>query len=249
MANKCSIVMASYKQANYLALSLNSLLDQIFQDIEIIVVCVKNDNETLDLVSKYPVKTIESEKADFIHQRNLGIEAAQGQYVTFADSDDFFLPTKIEQEITLAEEKQAVLVYSTYIRTDHNLMPIIIGGFANRYIYDIPIFPPPTYQLLLQNCYIYDYALVLKSMYEEFGLLNTQLKQAAMYDKWLHIMETYPHKVAYNPYATFLYRTYPSQMHLTEQQRPEHSELMQKVRLASLQRYQDARKKAEWQNL
>jgi len=245
---KISVVVASYKQHELLGLALNSLGDQMFQDFEVIVVTVKDDVDTNEGFKNYPVVMVKSEKADYIYQRNLGIQKASGDYITMFDSDDFCLPTKLAQEIALAEAEKAVLVYSTYIRCDANLVPLVVGQGPGIYILDVPAMSPPSYEALLQSCYIYDYSLVHKSMYEEFGLFNEELKQAAMYDKWLHIMEKYAYRVAYNPHPTFLYRTYPEQMHLTEQQRPEHSKLMSQVRLDSLKRFQSSRK-AKWKTL
>lgn len=244
---KISIIVASYKQPDVLPLALNSLLDQTFTDFEIIVVPVFSDEATIKLLEQYPVETAVSKEANYIHQRNIGIQKAKGDFITFFDSDDFALCHKIGQEYALATSKNAFLVYSTYIRADSNLVPITLGGVNETFILDVPMFPPPSYQALLQSCYIYDFSLVHKSMYEEFGLLNEELQQAAMYDKWLHILEKHADQVVFNPHPTFLYRTYPEQMHLTEQKKPAHTALMNEVRLASLRRYQQAQK--QWQKL
>lgn len=238
---KVSIILATHNQASTLPLALNSLMDQTFSDTEIIAVAVETDDETKNILKNYPIINVESQKADFIHQRNLGIQKASGEYITFFDSDDFCLPTKMEQEVATAEYYKALLVYSTYIRCDATLTPLLIGYVKTPHVvsvFDIPVMPSPTYETLLQTCFIYDFALVHNSMYKEFGLLNVELKQAAMYDKWLHIMEKYPDRIVYNPNPTFLYRTYPEQMHLTEQKRPEHEEIMKKVRLESAKRWQ-----------
>ena len=244
---KVSVVVATYKQPQVLPLALASLLDQTLSDIEIIVVPYAEDEETMALLKNYPVETVVSKEKNYIHQRNLGIEKAKGEYVTFFDSDDFALPYKLEQEYALAKLKDAALVYSTYIRADGTLTPLVLGNVASNFLFDVPIMPPPSYQALLQSCYIYDFSLVAAGMYTEFGPLDEKLKQAAMYDKWLHIMENYGHRIFFNPHPTFLYRTYPEQMHLTEQQRPEHNELMNQVRMASLERYQ--KRQRQWQKM
>ena len=241
---KVSVVVATYNQPELLPLALNSLIDQTFKDMEIIVVPVFSDEKTLALLEKYrgTIETEVSKEADYIHQRNIGIQKAKGTFITFFDSDDFAFPYKIQQEHDVATAQNAMLVYSTYVRADMDLVPIVAGVMNQSFILDVPIFPTASYQLLLQSCYIYDYSLVHESMYREFGILDETLKQAAKYDKWLHIMEKYASKVAFNPHPTFLYRTYPEQMHLTEQQKPEHASLMDQVRRASLSRYQQKQK-------
>lgn len=246
---KVSVVVATYNHPELLPLALNSLIDQTFKDMEIMVVPVFSDEKTMALLEKYrgTIETAVSKEADYIHQRNVGIQKAKGEFITFFDDDDFAFPYKIQQEHDLATALKALLVYSTYVRADRDLVPIVAGVMNQAFILDVPMFPAASYQFLLQSCYIYDYSLVHKSMYQEFGLLDETLKQAAMYDKWLHIMENYASKVAFNPHPTFLYRTYPEQMHLTEQQRPGHASLMDEVRKASLLRYQQKQK--QWLTL
>jgi glycosyltransferase involved in cell wall biosynthesis len=220
--------MATKEQAQYLPTSLGGLLAQMYPYIEIIIVSVKGDEETHNALKQYPkglFTWIEAPPKNYVAHRNLGIDQAKGEYIGLADSDDFWLPNKVQQEISVAQARDALLVYSPFFYGDENLNPSSIA-----------LIPPPNYEQLLINCYISDQCLVSRKVYEEFGLFNEDLEEMAMYDKWLRVMEKYPGQVALNPYPTFIYRQSPQQMSKATIQKPSYAENRYKVVSQSLER-------------
>src|SRR5690349_11805158 len=96
MAPNFSIVIPTYNRAELIPLTLNSVIEQTFFDFEIIVV---DDGSTDDTeksinayledkrISYYKIKNSERGAA-----RNYGVSKSKGEYITFLDSDDIFLP-------------------------------------------------------------------------------------------------------------------------------------------------------------
>jgi glycosyltransferase involved in cell wall biosynthesis len=102
-----SVIIPTFNRANLVKEAIESVLAQTFQDVEIIVIDDGSTDETKEVVSKMP-----SDKTHYIYQnnmgpaaaRNAGIRIARGQYIAFLDSDDLWLPKKLEKQLQLFEK-------------------------------------------------------------------------------------------------------------------------------------------------
>jgi len=202
-----SVIMPTYHQPQYLRTSVLGVMAQTYPNVELIIVPVEGDVETLETLRLLQLKhlfgpVIVSPKADVIHQFNLGLKNAKGKYMTEAASDDFALPGKIENEVQLIEKRDALLVSSLFFIGDENLNLI---GVTN-----VPEF---SYETLIHKNYISDCSLVHRLVFEEFGLFNESLGVLACFDKWLHVAEKYPDRMVQNPVPTWIYRSHPQQLH------------------------------------
>lgn len=52
--------------------------------------------------------------------RNIGIDAAKGQYLAFLDCDDLWLPTKLERQVSIFENDHPAIVFSNYFKIDED---------------------------------------------------------------------------------------------------------------------------------
>lgn len=113
--------MPVYNAEAYLKHSIQSVISQTYQNWELLVVddC-SSDNSAL-LIQQF----VKSDKRIKFYQtdkpsgsptrpRNIGIEKAQGRYIAFLDSDDIWLPHKLEEQLPLFENKDTAIVYSNY---------------------------------------------------------------------------------------------------------------------------------------
>jgi glycosyltransferase involved in cell wall biosynthesis len=82
-----SVVIPVLNMDQTVGLTLDSLLSQVYENREVIVVDGGSADKTKDVVSKYPVKLLESGKKSIPYQRNLGIEHSTGEIVAFTDAD------------------------------------------------------------------------------------------------------------------------------------------------------------------
>lgn len=101
---RVSIVIPCYKQAHYLSDAIQSAINQIYKDIEIIVVNDGSPDNTSDVARKFKqVKLIEQANAGLSAARNAGIKAATGGWILTLDADDKIDPTFIEKTIRKAD--------------------------------------------------------------------------------------------------------------------------------------------------
>ena len=130
-----SIIIPTYNRSDLLKLALTSCLEQTYQDFEVIVVDDGSTDDTRNVVESFG-----SEKIRYVYQTNAGrskarnkaIDQARGKYITFLDSDDLYLPHKLEVEVKALEENaQYGAVYSSAYNVD-------INGKQHPYIYPAP---------------------------------------------------------------------------------------------------------------
>ncbi len=95
-----SVIIPTYDRAKYILQAVESVLNQSFSDLELIVVDDGSSDETLAILSQVEddrLGVIEQENQGRSVARNNGIEAASGQYVCFLDSDDFWMSKHLER--------------------------------------------------------------------------------------------------------------------------------------------------------
>lgn len=106
-----SVVVPVYNRADILEHTINSVLSQTLQDFEIIVADDGSSDHPEEVVSRFKderIRILHQENAGGGAARNLGILDARGQYIALLDSDDLFLPEKLERyasHFPLAENK------------------------------------------------------------------------------------------------------------------------------------------------
>lgn len=122
-----SIVVPTYRSAPYLKRMINSVVAQTFKNWELIIVDGASNDGTAELVEEF--KSTLGDRLVFIEQpnqgccvaRNTGIDATRGAFVALCDSDDEFLPTKLERQLALFERRPDLgLVYCDYSSIDLN---------------------------------------------------------------------------------------------------------------------------------
>lgn len=118
-----SIIIPVYNVENYLLDCLNSVIYQSEADVEVILIDDGSTDSSGALCDKYAdeydnIKVIHQENAGLSAARNAGIEIANGEYLTFLDSDDMLAPEFIKTALWLAETYKADFVAFSNIRCD-----------------------------------------------------------------------------------------------------------------------------------
>lgn len=135
-----SVVIPTFNRAEYLRAALKSVVDQTFQDFEIIVVDNHSEDHTVSVVEQLNdarVRLIKFKNNGVIAaSRNVGIKASRGAYVAFLDSDDTWYPNKLERiSRTIQDDPQVGLI-------GHDQLLVRDGQVERRTYFG----PPPGYR-------------------------------------------------------------------------------------------------------
>lgn len=109
-----SVVIPAYNRANIIRAAVESVLNQTYKDLELIVVDDGSSDDTkkvLDQINDSRLRYVYQNNAGACAARNYGIELARGEYIAFHDSDDRWLPTKLEKQMAIFEKYNADIVF------------------------------------------------------------------------------------------------------------------------------------------
>lgn len=112
---KVSVIIPTYNRAPFITQALESVFAQTFKDFEIIVVDDGSTDNTQEVLKKFDGRIISilQENQGISPTRNRGIKLALGQYIAFLDSDDFWTPEKLEDQVKVLYANPKVgIVYS-----------------------------------------------------------------------------------------------------------------------------------------
>ena len=109
--SKVSVIMPSLNVAQYIRECMDSVLGQTLEDIEIIAVDAGSEDGTLEILREYEarnsrVRVIVSNQKSYGYQMNLGLDAAQGEYVGIVETDDFIEPDMYRRLAEAADKFQ-----------------------------------------------------------------------------------------------------------------------------------------------
>jgi teichuronic acid biosynthesis glycosyltransferase TuaG len=129
-----SIITPAYRCAGVAGDTIRSVLEQTYPYWEMLIVEDCSPDNTRDVLREWTkvdprVHLIEQSKnGGPAMARNAALERAQGRWIAFLDSDDLWLPQKLERSISFAESHQAPLVFTGFRRIQAD------GGEEGRYI-------------------------------------------------------------------------------------------------------------------
>lgn len=132
---KVSIIIPTYNRAHLIGRAIQSVLNQTYQDFELIIV----DDGSRDDTEKF-VKCLEDERIVYIRHeenkgpsaaRNTGIKESKGEYIAFQDSDDEWFSEKLEKQIEVFHNSppEVGVVYSGFFRIENDRKIYIPRGF------------------------------------------------------------------------------------------------------------------------
>lgn len=117
MKDKISIIVPTYNRAQVIARSINSILTQTYENFELLILDDGSTDDTRNVIERFEDERIRyirlKDNSGASHARNVGIQMATCEYIAFQDSDDVWLPEKLEkqmQKMVHASEKVG-LVY------------------------------------------------------------------------------------------------------------------------------------------
>jgi len=196
---KVSVVIPTYNRGHLVSRAIRSVLDQTYQNFEVIVV----DDASTDNTEKV-VKCFNNEKIKYFRHernkgaataRNTGIRAAQGEYIAFQDSDDEWLPEKLEKQIKVFENAPAEVgvVYTGFWRLEDGKKTYI--PFARIIRNEGKIHN----ELLKGNFVATVAALVKTECFSYVGLFDERLPRLQDWELFIRISKSYEFKFIDEP--------------------------------------------------
>lgn len=197
-----SVVIPAYNAAPWIGETLESVLAQTFQDFEVIVVDDGSKDDTAAVVARFKrVQCIRKPNGGQASARNVGIRAAQGEYVAFVDSDDLWLPDKLRMQTDLLRQSGLAWVYSdAYAFDDETHRTLFIFSKVRRqYSGDI------LEQLFLADFIPMPTPIVKRGVFEQIGYFDESdtSRYAEDWDMWLRIAACFPVGLVNQPLAQY----------------------------------------------
>ncbi len=184
-----SVVIPTYNRANMLREALESVLRQSFQPTEVLVVDDGSTDLTKEVVASFGNKRIRYlsfSNSGVSSARNKGWRSALGDWVAFLDSDDLWLPQKLQRQIQAVDSRADVpLCYTDEIWIRHNrrVNPCKHHAKHSGWIF----------QHCLARCIISpSSALIRRDVLEEMGGFDESMPACEDYDLWLRLTSRYP---------------------------------------------------------
>ncbi len=116
---KVSLILPSLNVGQYIRKCLESVVSQTLRDIEIICVDAGSTDGTRETIAEFAsrdsrIRVLDSDTKSYGYQMNMGLDAAQGEYIGIVETDDFILPDMYEVLYSAAILQDAEIVQSDY---------------------------------------------------------------------------------------------------------------------------------------
>ena len=124
MPIEVSVIMPVYNSVDYLEKSVESVLYQSHESLELILVDDGSTDGSVDIIralaqkdSRVKTVLLQSNRGS-AGARNIGIDQAKGRYIAFLDSDDSWLPGKLTTQLSFMKENNAPVSFTAYRKMD-----------------------------------------------------------------------------------------------------------------------------------
>ena len=212
------ILLASYNGEKYISEQIESLLNQTYSDIQILIRDDNSKDQTLSVikryVEKYPKKLVlieDNVKCGSATSNFMELARhATAEYAMFCDQDDYWLPNKVEvtlNEMIKAEQEVGsdvpILVFAKYKAVDKDLQDIGMSDKGTQ----LEKRRTELNHLIVQNCVHGCLSMVNRALYSIMGDYD---KDILMHDWWAALIASSMGKIVYIPEALMLYRQHGS---------------------------------------
>tara|TARA_Y100000746_G_scaffold231327_1_gene244888 strand:- start:293 stop:1129 length:837 start_codon:yes stop_codon:yes gene_type:complete len=184
---KVSVVIPTYNRKHTLTRAIESILTQTIKPLEIIIVDDGSDDGTREWIKEeYPfIQYLNQNNSGVSASRNRGIFSANGNWIAFLDSDDEWIPEKLERQLSiLRSDKEAVFCHTNEIwirngtRVNQMKKHEKYGGYIFEKCLDMCRISPSS-------------SIIKKEVFDHIGYFDESLIVCEDYDLWLRIAAHY----------------------------------------------------------
>ena len=196
---KVSVVMASYNHEKYVAETIESVLSQTYHDFEFIITDDGSPDGTVEVIKKFADSRIKL----FCFSKNQGactamnncIKEAKGEYIAVINSDDVWMPDKLEKQVRFLDEhpeKGAVFSYAEIIDEEGKKIPEENPSYTKVFIQpNRTRFEWLSHFFFKGNCLCHPSLLIRKHCYDDIGLYDERFAQLPDFDLWIRLCTRY----------------------------------------------------------
>ena len=186
--NSISVIIPVYNRYNLIDRAIKSVLQQTRPPDEIIVIDDGSTDGTDMIIKKnYPdIILLQQKNRGVSCARNNGIKNAKGTWITLLDSDDEWLPEKLEKQLMTLQDNSSSQICHTdeiWIRNGVRVNPMKkhrkYGGNIYKYCLPLCVISPSS-------------IMIHKDIFKDVGLFDENLPVCEDYDLWLRICSRYP---------------------------------------------------------
>ena len=186
-----SVIIPTYNRAHFIGRAIESVLNQTYQNFEIIVIDGNSKDNTEEVVKRFDDERIrylryETNRGGAV-ARNSGIKEAQAEYIGFLDDDDEWLPEKLEKQMDVFEttSSEVGVVYSGFSMR---------SGKSGEVIADsIPTHRGNVYDSILARNILggSTIPLIKKICFQKVGVFDEELPCCEDWDLWIRLSKHY----------------------------------------------------------
>jgi glycosyltransferase involved in cell wall biosynthesis len=205
-----SVVIPTFNRAGLIGETLSSVLSQTFQDLEVLVVDDGSVDRTAEVVAGFRDKRVRYTWRENSGRpavaRNIGIGLSRGTYVALLDSDDLWMPEKLERQLSAFTEFPRAWV----VATNYRFFP---DGKYTHLDCDSDLWPT-SHQIAMNNPIGASSVLMKREIFEKAGTFDESPEVIAIedYDYWLRVSEMMPGSILILREPLMLYRTHSTNL-------------------------------------
>ncbi len=166
LSPKVTVIIPTYNRAHLIKDAVESVLNQAYQNFELIVIDDGSTDNTKEFLRGYKDKLryLYQENQGRSAARNYGINLAKGEFIAFLDSDDIWFPDKLARQVPILESAppDVVLVHGYKCIVDKNLQPLPGWEFKLRNLYTLAERGEETYFNYLKSPCIFTSTILVR---------------------------------------------------------------------------------------
>ncbi len=203
-----SVVIATYNMGQYLPDAVESVLNQNWQNLEVIVIDDGSEDNTEENIVRFNedsrFRYIRTNNQGQPKAKNRGLAESKGQFVGFCDADDLWHPDKLMLQMPLFGNPSVGVVYSEVSYINEVGVKVKKPRPYSRYSGKV------TSQLAIKNFIPFGSAMIRRSCIDQEGAFDESLPMGIDWDLWLRYSLNW--EFQYLPQKTYIYRIWPGQM-------------------------------------
>lgn len=193
--------MPSYNHEKYVGDAIQSVLDQTFGDFEIIITDDCSSDRTVGEIKKFNDSRIQLFISEVNRKGRTTLEHcfkySSGEYIAILNSDDVFLPNKLERQVAFLDERSDIAAVFTHVQ----LIDEKGNYFKDKKNYNYNLFNQPNrsrhqwlnYFFFKGNCFCHPSVLIRRSCFDDLGFYNNHscFCQLTDFDFWIKLCLKY----------------------------------------------------------